>query len=257
MDYPSLIQALKEMTVEAGRLIMDVREQGLEVRRKEDRSPVTEADEAADRHICQSLARLAPDIPVISEEGITAFEQPRGDLPFWLVDPLDGTRNFVRGGDEFTVNIGVIIECQPVLGMIYIPPLDTLYYGMAGQGAFIKQGDGPDLPIICRQVPERGGVAVISQSHASKAEQDICDRYEVSERIAASSSLKFCALAEARADIYPRTGRTMEWDTAAGDAIVRAAGGSVLSLESDAPMRYGKSGFENGGFLALGQHVTA
>lgn len=253
MSYVHLLPALNQLAIDAGAEIMRHRAAGIDVQIKPDSSPVTAADEAADRLICDALTQqIAPEITVISEEGATDFAGAAPEI-FWLVDPLDGTKNFIRGGDEFTVNIALIVERTPVLGVIYIPAQAVLYYGAAGHGAY-KQEDGQGAqPIHCRALPETGGVAVMSRHHGSPVEQEICARYGVTEYLSASSSLKFCSLAEGRADLYPRSGRTMEWDIAAGHAILRAAGGDVYPIESPGiSFAYAKPAFENGGFIGVG-----
>lgn len=216
---------------------------------KGDNSPVTEADMEANRHICTALAALTPDIPIIAEENET---QP--DLlgnTFWLVDPLDGTRSFVRGEDEFTVNIGLILKGEPVLGIIYSPPQDALYYGGPSFGAFREQG-GKKEAIKVRPPAEDGLVVVRSKSHPSPKTLELLETMLVKDVLPGSSSIKFCRVAEGSADIYPRLGRTMEWDTAAGHAILNAAGGRV-EIAGGGQLTYNKPGFVNPGFIAYGK----
>jgi 3'(2'), 5'-bisphosphate nucleotidase len=242
---------LTHLAKDAGKLIMHYREQGVGVVHKADCSPVTIADKEADKLITAGLLTHFPHIPIISEEAETQ-QSIVGAEAFWLVDPLDGTKNFVRGGKGFTVNIGLIEHGCPVAGVIYIPAQGVLYYGAVNHGAF-RQRDGSDVESIAvRDVPDSGRVAAISHDHAVSETQEILSAYRVIETVSASSSQKFCRVAEGSADIYPRLGPTMEWDTAAGHAILLAAGGSMTQPDGQ-PFMYGKQGFLNGGFIALGR----
>jgi 3'(2'), 5'-bisphosphate nucleotidase len=241
---PDLIPASIALAREAGALIMQHYQGGGVVSRKDDASPVTEADRAADRLIVAGLASLIPGCPVVSEEG----EKP--DVAkaeyFWLVDPLDGTKSFIRGSGYFTVNIALVDRSRvPVLGVIYDPVHKVMYWG--GQGKAMRDG----TEIHCRAKPAQGLTAIISHSHINQATEDYLAMQPIAERIPCASSIKFCWLAEGRADIYPRFGPTSEWDTAAGHAILIAAGGSVTMPEGT-PFLYGKAGFRNGHFVARG-----
>jgi 3'(2'), 5'-bisphosphate nucleotidase len=222
------------------------------VRRKADASPVTAADEAAEALILAGLAELTPDIPVVAEETVAAGHVPTLDAgPFWLVDPLDGTKEFISRNGEFTVNIALIDGCEPVLGVVLAPALGKAWWGARGHGAMARDGaGGTPRPIAVRAKPARP-VAVASRSHADPQTEAFLDAAGVAERISAGSSLKFCLVAEGKADLYPRFGRTMEWDTAAGHAVLRAAGGKVTTRDG-APFLYRKPGFENPGFIARG-----
>lgn len=233
-----------EIAREAGRLIMGYFTGGFATTHKADKSPVTEADIAANRLITEALKALAPHIPVIAEEDETL--NAGGHERFFLVDPLDGTRSFVRGESEFTVNIGLIEHGRPVFGVIYCPPQDLLYWGQVGQGAY-KQ----DAPIQVRRLPQDGLTLFRSRTEPGEAARAYLAGLAVKEMISCSSSVKFCKLAEGSADLYPRFGRTMEWDTAAGHAILAAAGGRVETI-GGAPLTYGKKGFENPAFIAFG-----
>lgn len=221
--------------------------------RKADHSPVTEADVAAEKIILRALADLAPDVPVVAEEQSAADGLPQTiGRRFFLVDPLDGTKEFIARNGEFTVNIALIEDGQPVLGVVYLPAGDEMYLGQSGLGAW-RSCDGSALArIAARPVPPEGAVMTISRSHAAK---ELVKAESFGEHIAATlvagSSLKFCRLAEGVADIYPRFGPTMEWDTAAGHAVLAAAGGSVSDL-GGAPLLYGKPGFRNTPFIARG-----
>ena len=242
----------------AGAEILRVYATAFEIRAKREHGPVTLADENAERLITQALNALTPDIPVIAEE---AFDQsPVHTAPprFWLVDPLDGTCEFIDRNGEFTVNIALIEGTRPVLGVVFAPALGELYAVTEGQRPFLETPDGR-REIACRPPPEHGITLLTSRSHADDAQlAPILARPGmpvVAERIGMGSSLKFCRIAAGGADLYPRTGRTMEWDTAAAHAILRAAGGHVETLGGapGAPLEYAKPGFENPGFIARGR----
>jgi 3'(2'), 5'-bisphosphate nucleotidase len=216
---------------------------------KTDQSPVTDADIEANRYIREQLLALAPDIPIIAEEDETFT---REDHPlFWLVDPLDGTLSFVRHEEEFSVNIGLIKNRRPVLGIIYSPPKDMLYFGAAGVGAFRKQGQSKPQKIITRARPQKV-VVTRSRSKPMAAGLAFLKQFNVDHVIQISSAIKFCIVAEGQADLYTRFGRTMEWDTAAGHAIVDAAGGRVETAAGK-PLTYGKTNFENPPFIVYGK----
>lgn len=236
----------------AGASILDTYATDFAVRGKEDASPVTEADEKAEAVILDALAKIAPEIPVISEEEAAAGHIPKVGECFWLVDPLDGTKEFINRNGEFTVNIALIENGQPVLGVVLAPALNRLFAGVTGQGAFVEDS-GARRPIRCRQIPAEGLTVVSSRSHGDAA---ALDAFLAGRRIAASvnagSSLKLCLVAAGEADLYPRLGRTMEWDIAAGHAVLRAAGGYVRTLEGD-ELRYGKDGLDNPHFVATSQ----
>ena len=251
MDLATALPALEQIARDAGALILQVYASDFAVRGKADTSPVTEADERAERCIVQALQRLAPDIPVVAEEAAARGETPPTGWRFWLVDPLDGTREFVSRNGEFTVNIALVEYGAPVLGVVLEPVADRLYAGIVGQGAWVEDAAGRRA-IACRRPPPDGPVLACSRSHGDEVALDawLAGR-PVSRRIAVGSSLKFGLLAAGQADLYPRFGRTMEWDTAAGHAVLRAAGGEVHTL-AGAPLRYGKPGFENPHFVAHG-----
>jgi 3'(2'), 5'-bisphosphate nucleotidase len=240
--YEQYLAASCIIAKEAGKLIMGYFNDGFAHSKKADDSPVTEADIAANKYITEHLQKLAPEIPIIAEED----EEQGSHLHdrFFLVDPLDGTRSFVRGEPEFTVNIGLVENGKPVFGVIYHPPLGALYYGMVGRGAYKQIGEGATQKIHTRPRPQDGYTIVRSRSHPSKKTQAYLQTINVKEIIGLSSSVKLCLIAEGTADIYPRFGRTMEWDIAAGHAILEAAGGRVETAEG-AKLTYGKQGFEN------------
>ncbi len=237
----------------AGRLIMDYFENGFVVEKKADASPVTRADQDAEQLIIEALAKLAPDIPVIAEEEAAAGRLPAiGDV-FFLVDALDGTREFISKRTEFTVNIGLIEKHEPVLGVVYAPALDRLFYAFETGKAFQQSGTGKALPIHVRPAPD-APVIIASRSHRDAQTQEFIDSFARAETLSAGSSLKFCLLASGEADIYPRFAPTSEWDTAAGHAVLRHAGGHMRRLDGG-PFLYGKTGarYLNPGFMAWGR----
>jgi 3'(2'), 5'-bisphosphate nucleotidase len=234
----------------AGVLIEGIRARGVAVRQKSDASPVTEADEAANAFIVARLAALTPDIPIIAEESVAAGIVPQVGERFWLVDPLDGTREFVAGRDEYTVNIALIEARAPTLGVIDLPAKGEAYLGSVGDGAWRIAG-GERQAIAARPLPATGPVAVASRSHGDAKTDAWLGQAGVSECVRAGSSAKFCLLARGKADLYPRFGRTMEWDIAAGHALLEAAGGSLTTLDGG-DFLYAKPGFENPGFIARG-----
>jgi 3'(2'), 5'-bisphosphate nucleotidase len=245
------IERLLKIAVEAGEAILMVyhnpEEAGL-VKLKTDESPLTLADEASHHIIEQGLLALTPDIPLLSEEGADIpYEARRQWQTFWCVDPLDGTKEFIRRNGEFTVNIALIHRQEPVLGIIYVPVTGVLYYGGAGIGSFKRTADGITSPIrVDAEAPE--WVAVGSRSHASPEEAAVLSHYPIGRSITAGSSLKFCLVAEGQAHLYYRHGPTMEWDTAAGQALVTASGG-VMTMPDGAPFVYNKPVLRNGSFL--------
>ncbi|WP_413205562.1 3'(2'),5'-bisphosphate nucleotidase CysQ [Rhodospirillum sp. A1_3_36] len=256
-DAPSrlaLVSALLPIALRAGEVIMEVYNTPFAVETKGDNSPVTEADQKGEAVILEGLKTLTPDVTIVAEESVAAGRIPTvGDAPFWLVDPLDGTKEFVKRNGEFTVNIGLIVNRVPVLGIVHCPALGTTYLGADPGTARMIEADGSDHPISCRVPPEEGITVLGSRSHGTG---DAMDRfladYTVKERIAAGSSLKFCRLAEGIADLYPRLGPTCEWDTAAAHALLLSAGGSVTTLDG-APLTYAKrADFLNPHFIAQG-----
>ncbi|MDX1575228.1 MAG: 3'(2'),5'-bisphosphate nucleotidase CysQ [Kiloniellales bacterium] len=276
-EAEDLLAVLKLIAERAGKEILAYYvegEDGPAVREKADSTPVTEADEAAEAFILEALAKLTPDIPVVSEEAAAA-----GHLPdvsggrFWLVDPLDGTREFLSRNGEFTVNIGLIEDGRPVAGVVHAPALAMTWAGaQPGAGleaagetggpavASFSETDKETLAIRVRELPAEGATVVASRRHGSgDLLDDFLKDYTVKDLVSAGSSLKFCLVASGRADLYPRFGRTMEWDTAAGHAVLLAAGGSVETVAGGSvattpgrPLTYGKPGFENPFFVARG-----
>jgi len=226
------------------------------VRTKADATPVTDADEAANALIVERLTDLAPEIPIIAEESVAAGHVPAIGTRFWLVDPLDGTREFVAGRDEYTVNIALIVDTAPVLGVVGAPATGTVHAGLRGRGAFAEDAAGARRAIAARTPPRAGPVALASRSHMERRTEDWLATAGAAEVRHFGSSLKFCVIAEGAADVYPRFGRTMEWDTAAGHAVLAAAGGSVRTVDGR-DLAYGKPGFENPPFIARGAEDRA
>ena len=248
MDEAALLEACVAAAREAGAEILKLVERGFEVETKGDQSPVTVCDRAAEHIILQALAEAAPGVPVIAEEEVAAGRIPAHGDTYFLVDPLDGTKEFVRGGDDYTVNIGLIVDNTPRLGVVYQPARDRLWAGLLGDAAFSEDSDGRRAI----RTRERGASldAVASKSHLTQNTVDYL-REAVGEcaHVSIGSSLKFCIVAEGKADIYPRLSPTSEWDTAAGHAVLLAAGGRVDGLDGT-PLRYGKTAFLNRGFCA-------
>ncbi|MQX37101.1 3'(2'),5'-bisphosphate nucleotidase CysQ [Roseospira navarrensis] len=237
----------------AGREVMAVYATDFAVANKDDTSPVTEADGRAEAVILAALRDLTPDIPVVAEESVAAGHVPTvGDGPFWLVDPLDGTKEFIKRNGEFTVNIGLVENRAPILGLVLAPALETLYIGH-GPGTARVIRDGAAQPIACRTPGPDGLVVLASRSHGDSDRMEaFLSRYTVADRTNAGSSLKFCRLAEGAADLYPRLAPTCEWDTAAAHAVLLAAGGRV-ETEDGAPLGYAKNArFLNPHFIARG-----
>jgi 3'(2'), 5'-bisphosphate nucleotidase len=248
---PALL-AIAHIAADAGRVVMR-HYGGCEARAKEDRSPVTDADEEAEALILARLAEHFPGVPVVAEEAMAAGASVEAGHHFFLVDPLDGTREFLSGNGEFTVNIAEVKDGVPVMGAVYAPAKNRLFLGELGQGALEMTGDmSASRKIAVRPAPEGGLVAVGSRSHNDEKTAAYLKRFTVKDYVSAGSSLKFCLVAAGEADIYARAGRTMEWDTAAGQAVLMAAGGS-MSLWDGTPFTYGKPGFENPAFVAKGK----
>jgi 3'(2'), 5'-bisphosphate nucleotidase len=277
-DAGDLLAALKLIAERAGKEILAYyvaagEGKGPVVREKADATPVTEADEVAEALILEALAKLTPDIPIVSEEAAS-----EGYLPdvsggrFWLVDPLDGTREFLSRNGEFTVNIALVEDGRPVAGVVHAPALARTWIGaQAGAGAGLGTGitapgrtvasfsetDKETVAIRVRGLPADGATVIASRRHGSgDLLDDFLKDYTVKDRVSAGSSLKFCLVASGHADLYPRFGRTMEWDTAAGHAVLLAAGGTVETV-AGRPLAYGKPGFENPFFIAKGAKGSA
>ena len=244
----ALLEALVVAARAAGAEILKLVEAGFEVETKGDQSPVTICDRAAEQIILEFLRQGAPGVPVIAEEEVAAGRIPQHGDTYFLVDPLDGTKEFIRGGDDYTVNIGLIVDGRPRLGVVYQPACDRLWAGLIGEGAFME-ADGERRPIRCRPLGDKRD-AVASKSHLNQATVDYLEQaIGACDHVSVGSSLKFCLVAEGKADIYPRLSPTSEWDTAAGHAVLLAAGGRVDGLDGEA-LGYGKIAFLNRGFCA-------
>jgi 3'(2'), 5'-bisphosphate nucleotidase len=254
----ALLEAMIGAAIEAGRAAYEVYRSDFDVQLKADRSPVTAADHAAEAIILERLARAAPAVPVIAEEEVSAGRVPAVAAEFFLVDPLDGTKEFIQKRGDFTVNIALIRGGAPALGVVYAPANSGLYIGDVGARSAFRSRQrsdskeaSPREPIRVRPVPAGGVTAVVSRSHETPETDAYLARYTLADRVSIGSSLKFCLVAAGEADLYPRLGPTMEWDTAAGHAVLAAAGGTVMA-PGGVPLRYGKAGFRNSFFIASG-----
>lgn len=244
------LQTLVHIAEAAGTVVMRHYEAGCSAREKADHSPVTDADEEAEKLILAELARHFPGVPVVAEEAAAAGKLVAAAPHFFLVDPVDGTKEFVKRGGEFTVNIGEIVDGKPVAGVVLAPAIGRLFVGKLGEGAFEISG-GVTRAISARAPAADGLVAVSSRSHPDARTDELLKTLVIKGQTNAGSSLKFCLVAAGEADIYPRAGQTMEWDTGAGHAVLAAAGGTVTTWDG-APFLYGKPGFFNGPFIARG-----
>jgi 3'(2'), 5'-bisphosphate nucleotidase len=251
----ALLEGAIRIARQAGDVVMEVYATDFAVRGKEDASPVTQADERAEALIVPALAALLPGVPIVAEEAVARGEVPETGNRFWLVDPLDGTKEFVSRNGEFTVNIALVEGGVPVLGVVFAPAIGRLFAGAAELGARVEDDKGRRA-IACRAVPVEGLTVVASRSHGDAAALDafLAGR-KVASLASAGSSLKLCLVAAGEADLYPRLGRTMEWDIAAGHAVVLAAGGQVCRLDGT-PLTYGKPGFDNPHFFATGRPLA-
>lgn len=245
--------ACQDIAVEAGLEIMQVYRSDFDVAHKQDKSPVTEADLRAHRVIEARLRALTPEIPILSEEEkALPFSVRKTWDTYWLVDPLDGTREFVKRNDEFTVNIALIHQHQTILGVVYAPVPKALYFAAEGLGAWRRQDDEPKLAIQCRKLDETRMRLASSRSHANKAVQAFVAKLGKHDSFPMGSSLKFCVIAEGKADLYPRLGLTSEWDTAAAQCVVEQAGGQVTDTRMR-PLRYNtKDSLLNPQFFVFG-----
>ena len=251
---PALLDRVAAIAEEAGRAILRHYRTGVAVERKADSSPVTIADREAEALILRALRALDPGIPAIAEEAAAAGAAPaEGGERFWLVDPLDGTREFLGETDEFTVNIALVEHGTPVLGAVHVPALGVTYGGLAPGAAWRSRAGAARQAITARPVPADGPVVLSSRRHGDRERlAELLAGMKISTHRSVGGSLKFCLLAAGEGDLYPRYGETNEWDTAAGDAVLRAAGGSVRTIDG-APLCYGKAGFLNPEFIARGR----
>jgi 3'(2'), 5'-bisphosphate nucleotidase len=251
---------LSALAAEAGRLILDLSNAGIDVAAKDDLSPVTNADLRAEERLLAGLREILPGVPVLAEESAS-----RGDIPdigdtFLVLDPLDGTREFVAGRPEYTVNIGLVTGGRPVLGVLHAPALGRTYWGAVGHGAWRAihapgaVPDGEAYTAIATRTPPAGAVALTSRGYNDATTEAFLDALGVAERQRLGSAYKFALVAEGSADLYPRFGTTMEWDLAAGHALVEAAGGVVLTPDGlNIPYAKAETGFRNGPFVAWGR----
>jgi len=253
----ALLEPVIAIGMQAGRRIMEIYEGGFSVEHKDDETPLTEADMAAHEIIDEGLAALTPELPILTEESVSVpFEERARWHRYWLVDPLDGTREFIKRNGEFTVNIALIDNHEPVLGLVYAPVLGTYYYACRGQGAFKREATSAPEPIRAR--PWSGGPLVVagSRSHRGASLERFLERFRARvgnfELIPMGSALKSCLVAEGRADIYPRLGPTSEWDTAAAQCVLEEAGGHLTDTQMR-PLRYNtKDSLLNPHFFAYG-----
>lgn len=255
-----LIEVMRRLAIEAGEKILQIyHADDMDVRSKDDASPVTAADEAADRLISEGLRRAFPDLALVTEEQ-SASHRAQGDS-FLIVDPLDGTKEFVQRRGDFTVNIAWVDQGVPKFGVVYAPAKGRLFYSLPSGGAVEELGPfdpaqrGKTKPIGVRTPDNTALMVVASKSHRDQATDDYIARYAVRDMTSAGSSLKFCLVASGEADLYPRLGRTMEWDTAAGQAVLASAGGIVVNFDDHKPLTYGKPGYENPFFIAFAPGV--
>ncbi|WP_170480942.1 3'(2'),5'-bisphosphate nucleotidase CysQ [Ruegeria arenilitoris] len=260
MNYNSLIPVIRRLALEAGDRIMQIYEvDDFEVKVKSDSSPVTEADEAADALIAAGLRDSFPDVMLVTEE--QADSHKKTNETFLIVDPLDGTKEFINRRGDFTVNIALVENGVPTRGVVYAPARGRMFYTQAnGQsveetGALEKDQPGETAPISVSKPDNSGLFVVASKSHRDQATEDYIDKYHVRDSKSAGSSLKFCLVATGEADLYPRVGRTMEWDTAAGHAVLLGAGGKVVRFDDHMPLEYGKDGYANPFFIAYAPGV--
>jgi 3'(2'), 5'-bisphosphate nucleotidase len=260
MDFDQMMVALRKLSLHAGAVIMEVYEsEAFDVKTKSDESPVTEADERADALISAGLRAAFPDVAIVTEE--QAETHTEASDTFFIVDPLDGTKEFVQRRGDFTVNIAYVAGGVPLRGVVYAPARERLFYtdgsGQAVEeiGPFDLDAPGVLTPLTVSNADNSALLVVASKSHRDQALEDYIAQYAVADSKSAGSSLKFCLVASGEADLYPRLGRTMEWDTAAGHAVLAGAGGDVVRFDDHTPLRYGKSGFENPYFIACAPSV--
>lgn len=261
MDYEKLTQEMRLLALQAGDKIMEIyAADDFEVRAKSDESPVTVADEAADAIISAGLRVAFPDTPLVTEEQSASHGQSVST--FLIVDPLDGTKEFIKRRGDFTVNIAYVVDGKPLRGIVYAPAKDRLFYtdatgvSVEEKGPFAKDEIGETTMIKVSEPDNAALLVVASKSHRDQATDDYINKYQTADMKSAGSSLKFCLVATGEADIYPRLGRTMEWDTAAGHAVLNGAGGEVVRFDDHTPLTYGKTGFENPFFIAHAPGVT-
>ena len=250
-----LINSVKSIGVEAGSAIMDVYHTDYDIQIKTDNSPVTEADKKANTIIADKLNQLTPDIPILSEEGRNIpFSERSNWASFWLIDPLDGTKEFIKKNDEFTVNIAFIQNGKPTFGVVYAPALEILYWGEVGVGAYKKSRESIKVKINVLDALDNPVVVAGSRSHPSERMNIFMGQFKESEVRPMGSSLKVCLVADGSVHFYPRLGPTMEWDTAAAHAVLRAAEGEIIKYGTNEPLEYNKRNLLNPEFIAGNMH---
>ncbi|MCP5036594.1 MAG: 3'(2'),5'-bisphosphate nucleotidase CysQ [Rhodobacteraceae bacterium] len=255
MDFDELTKVMRRLALEAGDVIMEIYgQEDFNIRSKSDDSPVTAADEAADAVISAGLRADFPDVTLITEEQADSHALSAGT--FLIVDPLDGTKEFIHRRGDFTVNIAYVVDGAPIRGVVYAPAKGRMFYtapdgiSVEEEGPFEKDAPGQTTPISVSNPDNSALLVVASKSHRDQATDDYIGKYSVKDMKSAGSSLKFCLVATGEADIYPRVGRTMEWDTAAGHAVLKGAGGQVVRFDDHTPLTYGKPIYENPFFIA-------
>ena len=260
MNYADFVPVARRLALEAGDKIMEIyNSDDFDVKVKSDDSPVTEADEAADALISEGLRKAFPDVVLVTEEQAESHSE-RADT-FLIVDPLDGTKEFVHRRGDFTVNIAFVEDGVPTRGVVYAPAKERMFYTLADgsaveeAGPFDKDAPGALTPIRVSEADNAALMVVASKSHRDQATDDYINKYAVKDSKSAGSSLKFCLVATGEADLYPRVGRTMEWDTAAGHAVLQGAGGKVVRFDDHSPLTYGKDGYANPFFIAYAPGV--
>lgn len=252
----SLVAECRQIARRAGQAILEVAAAGIDVETKGDGSPLTRADKAADEIIVTGLKTLEPKLPILSEEGdIESSDVSRWEV-FWCVDPLDGTKEFIKGFGEYTVNIAIIEHAHPILGVVYVPTQDVMYYGAEGAGAWKISSGGEPVRISASEC-ERPVRAVVSRSHLSDETKDFLSRLGITQTAPRGSSIKICAVAEGAADVYPRHGPTCLWDTAAGAAVAIEAGCSVLDLHGNSLSYDPSAGIKRPGFIVLPSRLAS
>ncbi|MBC6443238.1 MAG: 3'(2'),5'-bisphosphate nucleotidase CysQ [Rhodobacteraceae bacterium] len=260
MNKEQIFTTIRVLAIEAGEKIMEIYEaEDFDVKLKSDKSPVTVADEIADAHISTALRTAFPDIPLVTEE--QANTHNLDEKTFFIVDPLDGTKEFIHLRGDFTVNIALVIDGNPAMGVVYAPAKGRLFITDSDGTSHEELGGhrvdavGQMKRISVSDPDENGLIVVASKSHLTDETKAYIDKYNVADRVSAGSSLKFCLVATGEADLYPRVGRTMEWDTAAGQAVLQGAGGKVVRFDDHRPLTYGKPIFENPYFIACSPGV--
>ncbi len=260
MTYDALIPVIRRLALEAGDKIMEIyNSDTFDVKVKSDESPVTEADEAADALISEGLRAAFPDILLVTEEQAASHSE-KGET-FLIVDPLDGTKEFINRRGDFTVNIALVENGTPTRGVVYAPARGRMFYTQAdGQSVeetvALDKAHAGEIALISVSNPDNSALLIVaSKSHRDQATEDYINKYQVQDSKSAGSSLKFCLVATGEADLYPRVGRTMEWDTAAGHAVLAGAGGQVVRFDDHTPLTYGKDGYANPFFIAYAPGV--